>query len=261
MISTRQFVLVFGIVYIAVGVLGFVPGLNQPPPAGAPTLVVSSFYAFLLSLFAINVLHNLFHIVVGAIGVAVQGSAHNARLYCRALAVVFAALTVFGLLAMLNTTFGLIPLFGLDVALHAVTGLALAYFACWHRHRPSRPPPPPAAPPSPARRGLAVHRSRVHAVRAITLDAQADDAPGPDAEHLRVETVADAVATGVQHLGHTTHFDHPRPGIGASPGRPAGGRRQTASAAIDREHWRSTAQPEARPAARHPPAGAAPERH
>jgi Domain of unknown function (DUF4383) len=128
MLSTRQFVLVFGIVYVAVGVLGFVPGINQPPPAGAPPLVVNAFYAFLLSLFAINVLHNLFHIVVGLIGIGVQGSQAGARLYCRVLAVVFVLLTVFGLVPMLNTTFGLIPLYGLDAALHALTAVALAYF-------------------------------------------------------------------------------------------------------------------------------------
>ena len=128
MITTRQFALIFGIVYVLVGILGFVPGINQPPPAGAPPLAVGSFYALLLSLFAINLLHNLFHIVVGLIGIGVQGSETHARLYCRVLAIVFALLTVFGLVPVLNTTFGLIPLFGLDVALHALTALALAYF-------------------------------------------------------------------------------------------------------------------------------------
>ena len=128
MISTRQFALMFGVVYVLVGVLGFVPGINQPPPAGSPPLVVDSFYAFLLSLFAINLLHNLFHLVVGALGIAVHNSEASARLYCRVVAIVFLLLTVFGLLPVLNTTFGLIPLFGLDLALHAVTAVALAYF-------------------------------------------------------------------------------------------------------------------------------------
>lgn len=60
--------------------------------------------------------------------IVVHNSEATARLYCRVLAIVFAALTIFGLLPFLQTTFGLIPLFGLDVALHAVTAVALAYF-------------------------------------------------------------------------------------------------------------------------------------
>ena len=128
MISTRQFALIFGIVYVLVGILGFIPGITQPPPAGAPSLVVASFYGFILTLFAINILHNLFHIVVGAVGIAVWRNEASARLYCRVLAIVFVVLTVFGLVPALQTTFGLIPLFGLDVALHAVTAVALAYF-------------------------------------------------------------------------------------------------------------------------------------
>lgn len=128
MLSTRQFAFVFGTVYVLVGILGFVPFLNQAPPPGSPSLAVTSFYGFLLSLFAINLLHNLFHIVVGALGIVVRNSEANARRYCRVLAVVFALLTVLGLVPLLSTTFGLIPLFGLDVALHAVTAIALAYF-------------------------------------------------------------------------------------------------------------------------------------
>ena len=44
------------------------------------------------------------------------------------MAVVFALLTIMGLIPDMNTTLGLIPLFGADVALHALTTLVAAYF-------------------------------------------------------------------------------------------------------------------------------------
>jgi hypothetical protein len=44
------------------------------------------------------------------------------------LAVIFGVLTVMGLIPGLNTVFGLIPLFGHDIWLHALTAIAAAYF-------------------------------------------------------------------------------------------------------------------------------------
>jgi hypothetical protein len=42
--------------------------------------------------------------------------------------VAYLLLAVLGLVPATNTTFGLIPIYGSDVALHAVIGLAAAYF-------------------------------------------------------------------------------------------------------------------------------------
>jgi hypothetical protein len=52
----------------------------------------------------------------------------GSRMYFRAVAVIYAVLTVMGLVAGLRTTFGLIPLYGADVALHAALAVVAAYF-------------------------------------------------------------------------------------------------------------------------------------
>ena len=54
--------------------------------------------------------------------------------YARAVAVIYALLTVLGLLDATNTTFGLIPIYGNDVWLHAVLALVAAYFGWVHRN-------------------------------------------------------------------------------------------------------------------------------
>ena len=128
MAAVRTFALVAGVAYVAVGLLGFIPGITQPPPAGAPDLVLDAGYGYLLGLFPINVLHNLVHLAIGAWGAAAYRSFGAARLFARGLAALYGLLTVLGLLPVLNTTLGLIPIFGHDVWLHALTAAAAAYF-------------------------------------------------------------------------------------------------------------------------------------
>jgi hypothetical protein len=135
--SVQKFAVGFGIVYALIGLLGFVPGVLQPPPADAPGLSVSTAYGYMLGVFPLNVLHDLVHIVVGVIGIAMAGRLVAARTYCRAVAIVFAVLTIMGLVPGLDTTFGLIPIFGADVLLHAVTTVASAYFG-WMAPETSR---------------------------------------------------------------------------------------------------------------------------
>ncbi len=126
--STRNFALALGIVYTLVGLLGFLPGITQPPPANAPTLAVDAGYGFLLGLFPINVLHNIVHLLIGVLGIAASRRLAGARQYARGLAIVYGLLAIMGLIPGLDRTFGLIPLFGHDVWLHALTALASAYF-------------------------------------------------------------------------------------------------------------------------------------
>jgi hypothetical protein len=133
--SVRTFAIVFGVIYLAVGILGFVPALRSMP-AEAPDLTVTAGYGYLLGLFPINVLHNLVHILIGIWGIVAYRTFPSARVYARGLAIIYGVLTVFGLIPGLNTLFGLTPLFGHDIWLHAATAIIAAYFG-WKAPEPA----------------------------------------------------------------------------------------------------------------------------
>ncbi len=116
--STVQMVaLVFGAIYLAVGILGFLPFLG-----GSITLTNTK----LLGLFNINLLHNLVHVVIGIAGLAAVTSIPNARRFCQVVGVILLLLGVLGV--VVANPLGLLYIGGLDIALHLVTGAVLAYF-------------------------------------------------------------------------------------------------------------------------------------
>ena len=124
---TRYFALVYGIVFLAVGVAGFIPGLVISPEPTADVAAEAGF-GHLFGLFPVNWLHNLVHIAFGIWGLAAYRTFAQARLYARGVAVIYAVLAVMGLIPVLDTTFGLIPLYGHDVWLHIVLAAVAAFF-------------------------------------------------------------------------------------------------------------------------------------
>jgi hypothetical protein len=126
--TSRSFAKVMGILFVAIGVLGFVPAMTSPPPLSAPNLTVEGAYGLLLGLFPVNWLHNLVHLAIGFWGWGASRSTSAARSFGRGLAFLYGGLAVMGLIPVLNTTFGVVPLFGHDVWLHAGTAALAGYF-------------------------------------------------------------------------------------------------------------------------------------
>lgn len=128
--SIRTAALIFGVIYALIGVMGFIPGFLQEVPPNAPDLAVDAGYGYLLGLFPVNIVHNVIHLVVGLLGIVAFRSLGFARNYFRVLTIVFAGLTVLGLIPadVSQTTFGLAPLFSHDIWLHALTTLVAGYF-------------------------------------------------------------------------------------------------------------------------------------
>ncbi len=109
--------LLFGAIYLAVGIIGFLPFLG-----GSVTMTNSK----LLGLFNINLLHNVVHLVIGIAGLAAAASLANSRTFCQVVGVILLLLGVLGV--FVANPLGLLYIGGLDIPLHLVTGAVLAYF-------------------------------------------------------------------------------------------------------------------------------------
>lgn len=133
--SVRTFALVFGIVFVVVGVAGFIPGLTAAHTH--PDVTMETGLGLLFGLFPVNLLHNIVHVLFGIWGLAASRSVSGSRGYGKAVAVIYALFVVMGIVEAANlwTTFGLVPLYGNDVWLHALLAAGAAYFGFFHRDR------------------------------------------------------------------------------------------------------------------------------
>jgi Domain of unknown function (DUF4383) len=124
----QRFALVFGGIYLLVGILGFIPPLVSGEIPGA---IGGPFTGYLIGLFAVNWFHNLAHLLIGAAGLATYRNPIGASTYALVIGVAYALLFLLGLLAQQVATLGgLLPLNAWDDLLHLLTAaVALgAYF-------------------------------------------------------------------------------------------------------------------------------------
>jgi hypothetical protein len=131
--NVRTFALIYGLVFVVVGLAGFVPALVTPHDTALHQLTIDQGAGDLLGLFPINILHNLVHLVFGVWGLAVYRNTRAAIGYARVVAVVYAVFVIMGFIPNLSTVFGLVPLHGNDIWLHALLAAGAAYFGfLWH---------------------------------------------------------------------------------------------------------------------------------
>lgn len=126
--STRYFALVYGIVFLVVGIAGFFSGLKTTPMA-SPDLTINMGFGLLFGLFPVNILHNIVHLLFGVWGLAAYRSFGAARLYAQVVVIAYVILGIFGFIPGLNTLFGMAPLYGNDIWLHLLLAAIAAYFA------------------------------------------------------------------------------------------------------------------------------------
>ena len=133
--NTRTFALIFGIVFLAVGVAGFVPQLVSPPEGGAMNMEGEGM-GMLLGMFPVNKWHNIVHILFGLWGLLASRSGPAAVTYARGVAIIYALLTVCGMIPALWNLGGLVPLHGNNVWLHGALAIVAAYFG-WVNRSPA----------------------------------------------------------------------------------------------------------------------------
>ena len=133
--NTNRFALIYGIVFLVIGVAGFIPGITTPHTH--PEMTAESGLGLLFGLFPVNLLHNIVHVLFGIWGVFAARSLGGARAYFKSVTVIYAVLGVMGLIPGLRTTFGLIPLYSNDIWLHFVLAGVAAYFGFVRREEPT----------------------------------------------------------------------------------------------------------------------------
>ncbi|HYS02265.1 MAG TPA: DUF4383 domain-containing protein [Candidatus Eisenbacteria bacterium] len=112
----KRVAMAFGVIYLAAGILGMLPFLG-----GTFGMTPSN----LLTIFSINLLHNLVHVGLGIAGLAAASSERNSRQYAQ---IVGIALLLLGVIGISDPVHGVLPLGGVDIVLHLLTGAVLAYF-------------------------------------------------------------------------------------------------------------------------------------
>lgn len=135
--DVRYFALVFGIIFLLVGIAGFVPAFVTPAAGVAAAGSAAASHGMLFGLFPVNTLHNLVHIAFGIWGLFAYRAFRDARTYARSVAVIYGIFAVMGLIPGLNTVWGLVPLYSHNIWLHAALAIVAAYFG-WKRERTTR---------------------------------------------------------------------------------------------------------------------------
>jgi hypothetical protein len=118
--AIQKTALIVGIVFLVVGIAGFVPGLTTEFHALHVAGIESE--ALLLGLFQVSILHNIVHLLFGVAGVATAMSPMASRNYLLWGGVVYLVLFLYGLFVVGLDDLNLIPMNWADNWLH----LALA---------------------------------------------------------------------------------------------------------------------------------------
>ena len=133
--NTRNFAMIWGIVFLGLAATGLIPSLLQEPHASDPNLSVDAMHGRALGIFPVNILHTLVHLIFGIWGLMASRRLDSAKAYARATAIIYTVFVVMGLVPGLDTTFGLVPLHSEDVWLHVFLAAPAAYFGFVHRDR------------------------------------------------------------------------------------------------------------------------------
>ncbi len=126
--GARYFALISGIIYVLLGIFGFVPGMVATPGTGGPSVALNTGYGYLLSTFPNNFILSLVHVATGVWGLIAYRGFYRSRSYSRSVAILYGVLAIMGLLPVLNTAFTIMPLFGSTIWLHTLTALIAAFF-------------------------------------------------------------------------------------------------------------------------------------
>lgn len=115
--------LAIGVIYLLIGVIGFfVTGFDGFTEHNEDQTLLG---------FAINPLHNVVHLLIGALGVVLWATPRGARAYGWILAIGYGAAAVYGLIVVGDPDVDLLNINPADNVLHIVSALAGLVVALW----------------------------------------------------------------------------------------------------------------------------------
>jgi uncharacterized protein DUF4383 len=106
----------FGVIFIIVAALGFIA-------PGGMVMIMGANSGMALGIFPVNLLHNIVHLAFGVWGLVASRSWSGSKSFFTIAGFVYVVLTCVGFLS--PTGFGLVPLGGADIWLHAVLAIAM----------------------------------------------------------------------------------------------------------------------------------------
>src|SRR5215203_6381939 len=112
-----------GIVFLLVGVLGFIPGVTTN--FNDLAFATDDSRAELLGLFQVSILHNIVHLLFGVAGLVMARTAAQARNYLVFGGAIYLVLFVYGLIVGQESAANFVPVNTADDFLHLVLGIGM----------------------------------------------------------------------------------------------------------------------------------------
>ncbi|MDO3686801.1 DUF4383 domain-containing protein [Micromonospora sp. C28ISP2-4] len=132
----RRAAQVVGIVFLVVGVLGFIPGITT----NYDTMMFAGHEseAKLLGVFQVSILHNIVHLLFGVAGLALSRTVSGARAYLIGGGAIYLVLWLYGLVIDHDSGANFVPLNGADNWLHLFLGVGMIALGVALTRRPAR---------------------------------------------------------------------------------------------------------------------------
>jgi Domain of unknown function (DUF4383) len=119
----QQAAFLVGVVFLVVGVAGFIPGITTH--YGDMTFAGHDSMAKLLGIFMVSVLHNIVHLLFGIAGIALAKTAAGAKQYLIVGGVIYLVLWIYGLVIDKTSSANFVPINTADNWLHLVLGVGM----------------------------------------------------------------------------------------------------------------------------------------
>lgn len=125
-----------GVIFLVIGVLGFVPGVTSN--FDGLSFAGHQSDARLLGVFQVSVLHNVVHLLFGVAGLAMSRTVTGARTFLVGGGAFYLVLWLYGLVVDQRSAANFVPVNGADNWLHLLLGVGMIALGLLTRRDPNR---------------------------------------------------------------------------------------------------------------------------